>query len=225
MGWATLLRAVRGPGRPGDPAPLLAAAVRLGTDVAPGVVGCSLTVGAPGRWTTPHASDPIALTLDGAQYEAGEGPCVEAAITGSAQQLDRIGADTRFPGFARAAAVHGVESSLSLPLPGAPERSALNLYGDHERAFDSARACAVADLLARLIGSLSQQAVVEEVESAVTTAFERGVLVRAGAAALARQTGVSDRDAYLVLAERSRQEQRPIVDLATQVRRDEGLVG
>lgn len=215
-GWPALLQAIRDDDLERDRSRLLADAVALGRDVASQVVGCSMTVGGTRGWTTPQASRPVAMSLDLAQYRAGTGPCVEAAITGSVQQLDPIAADPRFDAFAEAAARHGVLSSLSVPLPGAPEPSALNLYANELGAFHSRRASQVADLLARLIATLlgSPDGTRAPVSETSDLATARGAVVRSGVEALARRSGTSHEAAYRILAERSRHEARPIIGLA-----------
>ena len=75
--------------------------------------------------------------IDRAQYQSGHGPCVDAYRTGEILRIHDTLTEDRWPEFARAAAEHGVRSTLSLPLH--TERAvlcALNLYSREVAAFD-----------------------------------------------------------------------------------------
>lgn len=211
-----VMGAARRPPSTADRVVLLERAVGLGADVAPGVVGCSLTVQDTHGWTTPHAWHPVSMTLDRAQYESGTGPCIEAATTGTSQELDTIASDGRFLGFAAAAAEHGVRSSLSVPLPQAPQPSALNLYATRPGAFDTVRNREVADLLARLIAVLlgAPGPRAPGVGSTAELARERGASVREAVTLRAAQTSTTTDETYLALAQRTRREGRRMGELA-----------
>ncbi|MDQ1752984.1 MAG: hypothetical protein QOE71_4040 [Pseudonocardiales bacterium] len=152
--WEPLLRAASTSRDRLSGTSLLVDAVRLGLDVAPGTVGCSITELTDAGYRTPVTSGPLALELDQAQYAAGNGPCVVAARDGSGQRVDDMAVDLRYPEFALAAVGHGVRSSLSLPLVGTTRRAAINIYGSSPGAFDAARPQNVANLLARVIAAL-----------------------------------------------------------------------
>src|SRR3954469_1245157 len=70
----------------------------------------------------------LAVHLDERQYQAGFGPCMEAALTGQTITVD-TGQDTRYPDFSAAARHRGVGHTVSVPLP-IPQRTigALNMY-------------------------------------------------------------------------------------------------
>jgi hypothetical protein len=154
--WAQLLRAAStSRSRPSDNS-LLVDAVRLGLDVAPGTVACSITEITDAGYHTPVTSGPLALDLDQAQYDAGHGPCIVAARDGSGQRVDDMAVDLRYPEFALAAVERGVRSSFSLPLIGTARRAAINIYGTPPGAFEAERPQNVAKLLARVIAALLQ---------------------------------------------------------------------
>jgi hypothetical protein len=101
----------------------------------------------------PYRSAPatgIAEFLDLAQYEFGEGPCVEAVeldmiAVVTAQDLSSPDERRDWPRFSRAAQDFGVRSALSIALPWTPLRAGLhperwtvasiNLYADRAHAF------------------------------------------------------------------------------------------
>jgi GAF domain-containing protein len=86
---------------------------------------------------TPACSDPIVAECDAAQYEYGEGPCVEAAWEGEFYVVDDLFTDPRWPKFAARAVQLGMRSMLACQLS-APQRTvgALNLYATTPAAFD-----------------------------------------------------------------------------------------
>ncbi|MEV6823428.1 GAF domain-containing protein [Amycolatopsis sp. NPDC051102] len=57
-----------------------------------------------------------ALRIDQAQYDADEGPCLEAARTGQVQRVKVSEAARRWPAFTAAAGDDAVASYLSAPL-------------------------------------------------------------------------------------------------------------
>jgi GAF domain-containing protein len=86
---------------------------------------------------TPACTDPIVAQCDAAQYEFGEGPCVDAAWDGETYVVDDLRTDERWPKFALRAVDLGMRSMLACQLS-APQRTvgALNLYSTTPAAFD-----------------------------------------------------------------------------------------
>ncbi len=87
---------------------------------------------------TPAASDDVPRQVDRVQYEAGEGPCLDAIREHEVFQTDDLSAEDRWPSFsARAATETGVRSMLSFRLFLEHDTlGALNLYSKHPGAFD-----------------------------------------------------------------------------------------
>jgi hypothetical protein len=87
-------------------------------------------------YTTPAHSDPLAVKLDQAQYDAGEGPCVTALAIGSlgTAESNDLANDPNWPRFGPVAARLGVGSVLGVGLfpvgdsRHPPVRGALNFY-------------------------------------------------------------------------------------------------
>lgn len=87
-------------------------------------------------YTAAFTGEP-ALALDETQYEAGFGPCLDAAVSGQTLVVTDMAAESRWPAFAHAATGAGILSSLSLPLPPMGAVSgALNIYATKPDAFD-----------------------------------------------------------------------------------------
>jgi GAF domain-containing protein len=110
--------------------------VDLAAAAVPGCESCGITVTSKGAPHTTHASDELTLKFDQRQYDADEGPCVEAARTGQEFRIDAISTETRWPRFSEAAMEAGLGSSLSFPLPIDHTGGAFNLYSRREHAFD-----------------------------------------------------------------------------------------
>ena len=222
--WAKLLRAISGPRPDADPGALLRQAVELGRDVAPDTVGCSVTTLEGGRYHTPVFSDGVALDLDRAQYEAGDGPCMAAAREQRHEYFDAMSDGDRFPGFTEAAVGRGVRSSISLPLIGPQMPAAINLYASSRYAFDAERPRAVAGLLARCVSALMVPVDGARLvgnapapASRIEAAQARARLVVEAENALMTERSLSRTDALSALIRRSRAETRSIFDIAREV--------
>jgi serine phosphatase RsbU (regulator of sigma subunit) len=87
---------------------------------------------------TPAASDDVPRRVDEIQYDAGEGPCLDAIWKHGVFQTDDLRSEDRWPHFSsRAASETGVLSMLSFRL--FVERDtlgALNMYSRRTNAFD-----------------------------------------------------------------------------------------
>ena len=89
-----------------------------------------------GRQRTAIFTDEAAPEIDQAQYDSGEGPCIEAFETQRLTRIDSTLRDGAWPAFRRAAADYGIRSTLSLPLVvDKAAVGALNLYARTEGAF------------------------------------------------------------------------------------------
>jgi GAF domain-containing protein len=97
--------------------------------------GISMTI--DGKLGTYVFSDPTVIEIDYAQYEAGDGPCVEAFRTGRVVLVESTLEPGPYPELRAAAARHAINSVLALPLvtEGATI-GALNLFAHPERAYD-----------------------------------------------------------------------------------------
>jgi hypothetical protein len=209
-------------GQPGseDLPSLLQDVVTLGqNEVAPAVVGCSISEAEPaGRSTASSAA--LASSLDQAQFDADDGPCLAAARLQRPCQLDLIGEDGRFASFATAAGRLGVLSSLSLPIPGASRPTSLNLYAGQPAAFGAERPQAIARLLARCAGTLlaGRPAIGLDLPGpALQEALARRDIVLQAKQRLAAQHGVTEPEAFRQLAKLSGREQRSIFEIAREV--------
>ncbi len=102
--------------------------------------GVGVTLRANGKFTTAACTAEVVRELDGAQYEAGNGPCLEAVDQLQVFNIPSLPDGTSWPAFRAAAVARGITSSLSLPLTfGGLSLGALNLYSRQPHAFDECR--------------------------------------------------------------------------------------
>jgi hypothetical protein len=210
-GWDALFAELRNGAAAGRSDLLVRQALELGHDLAPGTVGCSITRFDGVGFRTPVASTGLALALDGAQYAASTGPCLVAARDGRPQRIDELERDGPFAALAAAARRYGVRSSLSLPVAGAAQPTALNLYSGEPAAFVADRAQAIAGLLARVIGTLSvpSESPADRVGagySELTRAREQGRRVGEAVESVMCRTGLGRSAAFSALTAQSRDE-------------------
>ncbi|MDI3193893.1 GAF domain-containing protein [Pseudarthrobacter sp. AL07] len=91
-----------------------------------------------GSARTAAAGSAAARAADEEQCSFADGPVLEAVRAGDFVHLADVGRDRRWPGYASAAADHGVRSLLSTPVVAAAEWSAaLSLYASTPHAFTS----------------------------------------------------------------------------------------
>jgi GAF domain-containing protein len=111
----------------------------LTTEAVPPAVYVGITLLIEDRIGTYVFTHPEVPEIDRAQYDTGDGPCVDAYRTGEVMVIASTLATDRWTEFARCAAAHGVRSTLSLPLiAGSSTIGALNLYAEVEQAFGPA---------------------------------------------------------------------------------------
>jgi GAF domain len=95
-----------------------------------GVAGVALSVGTDGTRSTVCASDDLSDRIEELQNTLGEGPSVEALLTGDTVLMgDLASSDGRWPGFTPAAYDVGVRGLFAFPLRmGAARLGVLALY-------------------------------------------------------------------------------------------------
>jgi GAF domain-containing protein len=86
--------------------------------------------------TTPAATADLAREIDRAQYETGQGPCVDAVYEHATLRLSDMAHEQRWPDFCPRALRLGVRSMLSFQLyVDGSNLGALNLYSNRAEAF------------------------------------------------------------------------------------------
>lgn len=101
-------------------------------------IGWAITLFHLAKARTLAASSDPAREADREQCSFADGPVLEALRSGEFVLLSDVGRDRRWPGYASAAAGHGVQSLLSVPIVAEGGTSAaINLYAPSPHAFTS----------------------------------------------------------------------------------------
>ncbi|MBN6038351.1 GAF and ANTAR domain-containing protein [Amycolatopsis sp. 195334CR] len=184
-----------------------------------------------GQFFTPVETHGVATELDRAQYEAGTGPCVDAARPdGPAYVLDQdLATTSAWPRFSTVAARHGLGSVLSTALHPSPAPvtldGALNIYSHRNgiTADDRHRALLLATH-ASLALARSHVAEVAQLEAAHLrdAIASRDVIGQAKGILMARQ-GLTAEEAFELLRRTSQDINVKLADVAATLvaRRDE----
>ena len=102
----------------------------------PGAQYAGITLVAGKKVSTPAASDELVERVDRAQYDTGEGPCLDAARDHKTVRCDDLRAEARWPRFAPRAAGLGVRSALAFQLfVEGDSFGALNVYASDAAVF------------------------------------------------------------------------------------------
>jgi len=180
----------------------------------------SVTLLRAGGPETVAVTDDHANTVDEAQYQAGEGPCLEAAET---EQIVRVAvpeATRRWPQFAEAAANHGVASYLSAPLFIDSEyHGSLNLYGEQPHGFrklDAALLELYTTAAEAALHSARRYLKARESTGQLREALESRAVIDQAKGILMALRGISAEDAFAVLVKESQRENVKLRDVAAE---------
>jgi hypothetical protein len=165
--------------------------VDLATTVIGAADGAGVTANLGGDPFTAVSTHDRVLTVDAAQYLAGDGPCLHALRTGTVVHANHDMVRTRWPQFAPGAQDGGVQEFLASPL-GEEHRwlGALNLYSTQGAGFtpqdtvllqllvnnatrsvqDYARLRAAHDLAAQLRDAMASRAPIEQAKGILMAA-------------------------------------------------------
>jgi len=162
---------------------LLQSLADLTKRVMPGDAEASVTLLIEDEPTTVVDTGALALGLDRAQYERGDGPCLRTARAGVLTEIVDTRAESRWPDYARHAAEQGNLSSLAVPLLLAGEEQyagSLNIYTRTPAAFDEASrtvATAIAPYAAVAAGSVQAYRNARSMADDLHTALESRAVI------------------------------------------------
>lgn len=183
-----------------------------------GVEHAGITVVRRGRPTTPASSDDLPPRVDQAQYETGQGPCLDALHAHVVFTSQELGAETeRWPDFAPRAAELGVRSMLSYQLfVEDTTLGALNFYSTRPAAFDDAVQGAGSVFAAHAALAL---AAVQEHEKVVhlERALDTNRMIGAACGILMAQHRLTEQQAFDVLRTFSQHNNRKLREVADDV--------
>ena len=193
------------------------------------MVGITMLV--EGRPRTAVFTDDDAPEIDAAQYETSIGPCLDAFRHRQVFRIDDMEKDQQWPPFSEAAAAHGIQSSLSLPLLARHEGvGALNAYSRSSAAFsdEDVRVGLQFAAQAAIVLANSQaywdahqlgQDMAEAMKSRATIEQAKGILMGA-------QRCSAD-EAFQILVRASQRENRKLREMAAELvaRTEDGRAG
>lgn len=192
----------------------LQAAVDLCLELIPGCDVADVMFLQRRQVTTPVSSHPRAVSLGRAQQEAGEGPCLTAALDQHMVVTQDLREDGRWPGFATRALEQGVVAVLSYQLflnrSEGDRFGALNLYATWPNAFDE-EAIDLGEVLAAQCAAALATAI--EQEGARAALRTRDVIGQAKGILMERHR-ISASEAFELLKTASQQTNSKVRDLA-----------
>lgn len=186
----------------------------------PGCDLCGVSIRRAGRRVeTPASTDELVGTLDSAQYDLGEGPCLDALWEHEIFVARDLRDEGRWPRWSPIAVEHGVRSVLSVRL--ATEDAALgsiNLYGFAVGAFDDSSVD-----MAAVYARLAAVALLNVREtSGLRSALQSRLIIGVAQGILMERYGLSLNRSFEVLRRRSqetnvklREVARELVDATT----------
>ena len=194
---------------------LLQRTATLGEEYLEHCDGVSLMlIGGGGRISSPAFSSQVAYDSDQAQYETGQGPCLESIREHASMLIDDLETDERWPAYRERVLSLGVRSMLGVRLFVLGDTmGALNFYSARPHAFDQ-RSILLAQVFASH-ASVALKAAITEAGQEVALR-SRDIIGQAKGVLMARE-GLTATDAFARLRERSQQLNRPVRLLAEEV--------
>lgn len=193
----------------------------LAKQVTPGSLEVSVTMLDGKQARTVVSTGTLAAHLDERQYEAGFGPCMDAAVTGQAVQVVTADSDNPYAEFARLSREAGVTHVLSVPLP-VPGRTvgALNTYAalDGDLTEDDVEMTeSFATFAAVAVANVATASGIEHLNQPVRAALRSRAVIDQAMSILMANQRCSAADAFDSMVERSQQRERSLRDTARSI--------
>jgi GAF domain-containing protein len=191
----------------------------LAVKTVPGADDASITLIERGRPRSVAFSGQLAVALDERQYEAGFGPCMDAAASAQMVTVEDTGDEPIYPEFARQAHRHGIRHVLAIGMPTMQGTSgALNIYGAGQAGPFDAEARAIATSFATyaavaMINAAMYTGALEEVAQMRQALATRAVIEQAKGVIM-REHHCSAEQAFARLREMSSRSNRKLRDIA-----------
>jgi anti-anti-sigma factor len=168
-----------------------------------GADGASLSLRRDDRLSTVAASDQTILDMDAGQYQTGEGPCVDASVSGRRFLAEFLDTETRWPAFTPKARALGISAILSSPLVVRNRPvGALNIYSRKPAAFslkDQDLASVFAKEASALLGEAQAGATDERLDGRLGEALRTRELISQAQGIIMEREGVGEHAAYTAL--------------------------
>ena len=184
----------------------------------PGAAAVSVTLLQDGEGASAAFTGPLAAQLDERQYEAGFGPCMDAATSGGTITIDDTADSPDYPDFARMAARRGVRHTMSIGLPVQRQTiGALNVYGTDDTPFDEATqelATAFASYAAVAVANAGVYASTATLAANLQRALDSRAVIDQAKGILMARHGMSPDAAFELLSMESQLNNRKLRDIA-----------
>ncbi len=196
-------------------------AATLTRSIIGGADGVSVSLRRRGQLSTVAATDETISSMDAAQYDTGEGPCVDASTQGHGFHAESLDSERRWPSFTPRARTLGIRAILSSPLLVEHRPvGALNIYSRTPAAF-APEARTLASKLAVETSTILNGAETDETGDYLSLRFlgalrAREVIAQAQGVLMERE-GLAEHDAYSVLRRLSLERGRPLQDRAEHI--------
>jgi GAF domain-containing protein len=194
---------------------LLQLIVDLGEDYLEGCDGVSLMlIGKNRSISTPAYSSRVAYESDLVQFEADEGPCLDALRDHAIYMIDDLETETRWPDYRARALNLGVRSMLSYRLYAKGRTfGALDFYSKRPHAY-SGFSKVIGQVFAShagvaLKGAINEAGLQRALANRDTIGQAKGILIE--------RLGLSANEAFTVLVGVSQQRNTPLRDVAEQI--------
>jgi transcriptional regulator with GAF, ATPase, and Fis domain len=193
---------------------LLQRVAAIAQEAIDGADSIGVTIDLGGRTYTAVHTDQRTLRVDEEQYDAGEGPCLQASRHRTTVLVDCDDAMARWPRFAAAAREEGIYSFLAAPLFTSEQTlGSFNLYGRSRRAFDSLDA-EILDLLtaavSRAIGDFARFKSARDAAEAIQRALQTRAPIEQAKGVLMAIHGVDADQAFDMLRQQSQNTNVPV---------------
>ena len=193
----------------------------LAQEALPDADMAGLTMLVDGRARTAVFTNDDAPEIDSAQYETGIGPCLDAFRHQEVFRIDDTTKDERWRPFSEAAAAHGIQSTVSLPLIANHEGvGALNLYSRSPAAFsdeDIEVGCRYATQAAIVLANSQAYWDAYQLSQDLATAMRsRAVIEQAKGIMMGAQRCSAD-EAFQILVRASQRENRKLREIAEEL--------
>jgi GAF domain-containing protein len=193
----------------------------LACETVPDAAMVGITMLVDGKARTAVFTDEDAPEIDSAQYESGIGPCLDAFRHKQVYRIDDMRGDRQWPPFSKAAASHGIGSSMSVPLLARHEGiGALNFYARPTNAFSEDDVEMGLQFAAHAAIVLANSQAYEDArqlgENMAQAMKSRATIEQAKGALMAAQHCSPD-EAFQILVRASQRENRKLRDLAEEI--------
>jgi GAF domain-containing protein len=205
----------------GDLLTLLQRVVEIAHDAIDGADSTSLTIDLGGRTYTAVHTDDRTLRVDSEQYDAGDGPCLEASRTGAVVLVNADDPEDRWPRFTAAAREEEILSFLAAPLiTGEQSLGSFNLYGHARSAFDALDA-EILELLtttvSRTLGDFARFKSARDVADSIQRALQTRAPIEQAKGILMALHGVDADEAFDLLRRESQATNTRLHTVATEL--------